>query len=246
MDQVTADKLQLILLTGCIEPGGMQFTSLQNPVLRKAQYVAAIHYYLQQTTCHVLFVENSGQDISPEFKDSPQRHRLEFLTFHGNDFDKSLGKGYGEMLILEYALKHSAFMAQSIFICKITGRYKMLNIRKLLDFYMEGKSQLMVLLGQELNYSDSRLFFANYNFYKHIFIKYKDVVDDSKGRYFEHALCKAVLEAVNAGFSYLPFKYKLRISGQSGTDSVFYKDSLLSWYPWNVLHMLRFKLNKLW
>jgi hypothetical protein len=246
MDQIKPENLELILLTGCIDTMGMHFTSLQNMEVRKAQYVEAINFYLQHTSSHILFVENSGNDISAYFRDNPNRERLEFLTFQGNNFNKALGKGYGEMVILEHALKHSLFIKRCASICKITGRYKILNIKPLLEFYAQEQPELMVLLAQRLNYSDSRLFFATPSFYKEVLLKYKERVDDSKGEYFEHALCKAVLEAINSGYSYLPFKYKLRISGQSGTDSIFYKDSWLSWYPWNLLHILKFKLNKFW
>jgi len=244
MDQVKSKKLKVILLTGCIQPAGMQYTSLQDASLRKLQYVAAINFYLTNTDCHIVFVENSGFDISPDFAHAAERERLEILTFKGNDFNMDLGKGYGEMLILNYAIKHARFLAESIFICKITGRYKILNIKKLLDFYLEEKPDLMVLLTQRLNYSDSRLFFATASFFKEILFKYKPVVDDSKGIYFEHALSKAVLEAINAGYTYLPFKYKVRLSGQSGTDGSFYQDGFLSWYPRNLLHMLKFRLGK--
>jgi hypothetical protein len=243
MDEVKNSAIKLILLTGCIDPGGMHFTSLQNMEVRKLQYISAIQYYLEHTDCHVLFVENSGNDISACFKDDPRLNRLEFLTFKGNDFNKALGKGYGEMLILEYATKHSMFIKNSAFMCKITGRYKIRNIRELLDFYIQEEQALMVQLSQQLNYSDSRIFFANRSFFEHVLLKYRDRVDDSQGYYFEHALSKAVLEAVTLGYSYLPFKYKVRISGQSGTDGLFYKDSFFSWYLWNLLYKLRFKLN---
>ncbi len=171
---------------------------------------------------------------------------MEFLTFKGNNFDKALGKGYGEMMILEHASKHSSFFKQSDFICKITGRYKIRNIKQLLDFYIQEKPEIMVMLGQQLNYSDSRLFFGTPSFFTEVLLKYSDQVDDSKKFYFEHALCKAVLEAVGSGYSYLPFKYKIRISGQSGTDGLFYPDGFFSWYKWNLLHILRFKLNRYW
>lgn len=245
MEQVNTDNIQLILLTGCIDPGGMTFTKLQNPDARKAQYVEAINYYLDATSCYILFVENSGNDISMEFSNRPDRHRLEILTFSGNDYEKSLGKGFGEMLIIQYALNNSLFIKRSTFICKITGRYKVLNIHTLLNFYMLSGSKLMVWLSKELDYSDSRIFFAPAAFYNEIFVKYAGTVDDSKDVHFENALCKAVLEAIQAGYSYLPFRNKFRISGQSGTDSTFLKDSLFSWYPRNLLQMLKYRLMEL-
>ena len=48
----------ILLLTGCINPAGMSYTTLINPEERKKQYVDAIHFYLSKTNYPIVFSEN--------------------------------------------------------------------------------------------------------------------------------------------------------------------------------------------
>ena len=81
----------ILLLTACINPDGMPFTCLADVGVRKKQYIEALNFYLKNTTRKIVFVENSGTDISSSFKDF--QHRIEFLCFDGNlCFDKRKGK----------------------------------------------------------------------------------------------------------------------------------------------------------
>ena len=72
----------ILLLTACINPDGMPFTCLADVGVRKKQYIEALNFYLKNTTRKIVFVENSGTDISSSFKDF--QHRIEFLCFDGN------------------------------------------------------------------------------------------------------------------------------------------------------------------
>ena len=219
----------IILLTGCINPDGMAYTKLQNPIIRKEQYLEAIRFYLKKTSNKILFIENSNTDISSEFKVEVDKSRLEFIVFAGNDYDKTLGKGYGEMLILKHAFKHSKFISESSTICKITGRYKVLNIEQLLFHYNKCECDLMVDLLNQMKYSDSRIFIAKKLFFEDYLFKLDDIVNDSKGFYFEHALKNAVLLSLINNLNYLPFKYLPRIVGSSGTDDMNYNHSFWKW-----------------
>lgn len=60
----------ILLLTACINPDGMPFTCLADVGVRKKQYIEALNFYLKNTTRKIVFVENSGTDISSSFKDS--------------------------------------------------------------------------------------------------------------------------------------------------------------------------------
>lgn len=233
------DKL-VILLTGCINPNGMSFTELQNPDIRKAQYIEAIKFYLKNTDNAIVFVENSGNDISSEFL--YQDDRLEIITFSGNDYDKALGKGYGEMLILKYAFENSHFIKRSSAICKITGRYKVLNVKHILQSYLESDCDVMVDLTRRMKYADSRIFIADKHFFLDFLFKNIDLINDSTGFYFEHALNYAVLHSIMNNYSYLPLKYKARIVGQSGSNDYYYVHSFFSWLPDNIRKMIGFKL----
>lgn len=118
----------VLLLTATIDPGGMTFTALQDAEIRKRQYLDAIAYYLDNTSYKIVFCENTGNDISQEITPS---QRIEYLTFNGNNYDKSIGKSLGEALILQHAIRHSKFISNSDYIIKITGRVKITNLDKI-------------------------------------------------------------------------------------------------------------------
>ncbi|TCD03309.1 hypothetical protein [Pedobacter psychroterrae] len=230
----------VILLTGCINPKGMTFTALQNPDFRRAQYIDAINFYLKVTDNVIIFVENSGVDISAEFEG--HKDRLEVLTFLGNDYPKELGKGYGEMLIIEYAFEHSSLVNLSSSVCKITGRYKILNINSILRSYSGHRCDVMVDLTHKMTYADSRIFLAEKSFFNDYLFKRAGLINDTSGVHFEHILNRSVFQAIVDNYAYLPLKYRPRIMGQSGTDKVIYDHSFFPWFRKNLRKMIRFKL----
>jgi len=244
MGEISTTIIQsVILLTGCINPEGMTFTKLQNPETRRLQYIETINFYLEKTKNLVVFVENSGIDISAAFQNSAHRARLEIFSFFGNNFDKCLGKGHGEMLILKHAFKHSKFIERNNSVCKITGRYKALNINPILRTYEKYRCNVMVDLPCQLKYSDSRIFIADKAFFTDFLFSTLDLINDSQGYYLEHALNRAVLFSIMEGkYSYLPFKYKPRLKGQSGTDNLNYDYSFSYWFPLNIKQIIRFKV----
>jgi len=119
----------ILLLSACINPNGMSYTEIQNPKERESHYLNALSYYLKKTKYKIVFVNNSGEDIS--YKVDNRDNRIEFLSFYGNDYDKSYGKGYGEFLILQYAFKNSVFISKCNYVIKITGRLIVKNITEI-------------------------------------------------------------------------------------------------------------------
>jgi hypothetical protein len=207
----------------------MQQTVLQDAQARKDQYLDAIRFYLNKTKIPVLFVENSGNDISAFFREEISSGRLEVITFHGNKFDRSLGKGYGEMLIIEHATSSELFK-KADFVFKITGRYKVLNINTFIQYYSQNESiDIMVNFRKDLSFADSRFFGAKRPFYSDFLVRYKDQVNDSKSDFFEHALSKAALESIILGYKYSGLGYYPRFSGIRGTDNSRINDSLFYW-----------------
>jgi hypothetical protein len=225
----------LLLLTGCINPNNMSFTVLQDIDIRKNQYIAAIRFYLNSSKCRILFVENSGNDISNYFQNEIFSKRLEILVFNGNDYDTKLGKGYGEMLIINYAFDKSEFIKSSDFIFKITGRYKIINHESFEKYYETKKPDLMINLNSNILLADSRFFGATPYFYTRILLDFKSIVNDTNGIYFEHALSKSVQRALLEGQNYSSLHYLPRYSGITGTDGRVYNDSFLYWFRRSIL-----------
>ena len=213
----------ILLLTGCINPAGMSYTTLINPEERKKQYVDAIHFYLSKTNYPIVFSENSGIDISYCFHDDIKSGRLEVLCFHGNQ-DKTRGKGYGECEIIQYALDNSQIIRKrkDQRIAKITGRLIIKNIKRIICLHslLFPKQTTICAINSGLTFPDRRFILAPKQFYL-TFLNYKDNINDSKGYYFEHALCDTIKQETK--YSFTPFLIMPQIEGISGSTGEVYK-----------------------
>lgn len=219
----------ILLLTGCINPDGMSYTSLSDPKERKLQYTNAIKFYLTKTSYPIVFSENSGTDISYLFEDCIKSGRMEYLSFSGNRH-KERGKGYGECEIIEHALKNSRLIHQSKsqYIVKITGRLIIRNIHQIIRWHrcLFSNSRVFCSINSNLSFPDSRLIVAPVDFYQ-TFLKSKDYINDSNCYYFEHALCDTIKNVKT--YPYSPFFIMPRIEGQSGSTGVTYTNESKSW-----------------
>ena len=234
----------VILLTACVNPDGMAYTALQDKTVRLKQYREALDWYLAHVKNKIVFVENTGYDISPLYENYIAAGQLEVLTFHGNDFDKSKGKGYGEALIVEYALNHSEFLKQNDNIIKITGRLICGNVQKMLRHY-EDKGTLYGLRMQDDEGKDeinSQVIVAPYIYWKDFFISDKEKINDSRHYWFEHLLYDAKNKWVNDGYRFKEMWMPLKLQGLSGstgnTVSAPALNNPLSFYLHYILHRL--------
>lgn len=128
-----------LLLTATVDPQGMQGANF-NPADRAAMYVDALNFYVSvferepsESRC-IVFGENSGypaDKILSQVKKVPNV-KIEYLNLGTAGFDQSKGKGYNETILLRMAVERSEAIAAAGGFFKITGRLKVLNIRKLL------------------------------------------------------------------------------------------------------------------
>lgn len=222
---------KVILLTACINPNGMAFTALQDCEERKRQYKDALSFYLRKTRAKIVFVDNSGYDIGEligEYNNYISEKRLEMFSFFGNDYDKNLGKGYGEALIIEYALNQSLLLKNADIIIKITGRLICSNINLIMRFCMIKQKVTANLVYDQWNNLEclSHIFAAPYNFYTEYFLVDKNKLNDSKNYWFEHLLLYSVKKWKSDGMKYGEFPLPPIIKGQRGSVGVNYKTSL--------------------
>lgn len=233
---------KVLLLTGCINPNGMSHTVLQDPEIRKQQYISAIRYYLENTKIPIVFVENTNTDISGEFSTAEYSKRIEFITFSGNDFDKSKGKGYGEALMIEYALKNSKFLKRGSFVVKITGRLIIENFKELIHAMKSSECVYASIVRGKYGMERKSIFFgAPVKFIEEYFLSDKDIINDNDGVYFENHLFNKSLEWMKDGGEVKEFKQPILVNGISGSTGNNYS---ISRYP-RVKAWLRYYLHKL-
>lgn len=212
----------VILLTACVNPNGMAFTKLQDSTEREAQYRRALEWYLENTDFRIVFVENTDTDFSSDFSGYIESGRLEYITFDGNNYDRKLGKGYGEAKLIERAFQDSAFIRDSEYIIKITGRLILENVnaiaKKSKPGYVYTNTELVDGKIRSLSY----VFSSPKTFLPEYFLPHIGKLNDSEGYYFEHLLYEAIVEWRKDGKNSSEFPLPLKITGQSGTSGTAY------------------------
>ena len=178
----------VLLLTACVKPGRMINTVLTDPSIRREQYIEALRFYLRETNYSIVFIENTEEDFSNLFRIYIESGRLEYITFQGNNhLYQHRGKGYGEAVILEYAIQHSRFLQECEYIVKITGRLKLLNVKQILWLhrYVIPKCDIQCSMDVNSRFSDSRLVILNIQFLRYFLINKNSINDDFECVLFE-------------------------------------------------------------
>ena len=127
-----------------------------------------------------MFVENTNGDIISEYIDYIHSGCLEMLSFDGNSYDKSKGKGYGEALIIKYAIENSAFLSKALMVAKITGRHKYKNISRLMKA-CNANNTVYTVSSYEEAWVDSKLIITPPKFLKDYFLPYMEKLNDTDG-----------------------------------------------------------------
>lgn len=99
------------------------------------------------------------------------------LQFDGGNFPAYLGKGYGELQIIKYAVEHSELLEKCDFIVKITGRYLVENIDTFLkELQTEDRTLVVADYDKQGHYTYGGLFIARPVFFISIFSLYKNLL----------------------------------------------------------------------
>ncbi len=147
---------------------------------RENDYAEALKYYLSipdQYVDRIIFAENSNSDLSNLKKvvnDTSHNKTVEFLEYkNGNNFPPQYGRGYGELKLIDYAVDNSKILTEDDFIWKVTGRYKLLNIIKLIKTQPKRFSIYCDLRKYRINAADTRAYaFTLQGYRRYLYNKY--------------------------------------------------------------------------
>ena len=124
-----------LVMTATIDPRGMTGLSVNDIAERAGQYRSTLEYYLGSGIFRqIVFVENSGYDLS-QFRALASANpsvTVEITSCDKNDYPRQHGKSCTEMLILDHVVDHSALVKEAGKFIKVTGRFPILNVDKLL------------------------------------------------------------------------------------------------------------------
>ncbi len=232
----------ILLLTACINPIGISDLKIVDPEERLMHYKSALDFYLKKSNFNIVFVENTNTNLNKVFKEFLAYERIEFLSFDGDQYDKSKGKGFGEGLILKYAFENSSFIKNSDYIVKITGRLIIRNILYLLRGTCE--NDVFIDSNGHFDYIQSQFFCGDKMFYEKYLIPELENIDDSHNIYFEHILAKSVKQWRNSGFEYGPFCQPIYIEGSSASMGTVYRKPSFRQYIVVFLRYVIYKISK--
>lgn len=214
----------ILFLTACVNPNGMAYTKLNNPEVRLKQYKDALDWYLENTDYNILLVENSGYDFSADYKEFIDRKRLEFLSYNGNDYDRKLGKGYGEAQIMNYGFSNSTIISSGeARVVKVTGRFICRNIKSICEEHNKPNVVYANISKDDWggNLATSSCVIAPKSFWTEYFLPYRETLNDSKRHHFEHLLYEAIEKWRSDGHKHKEFWTIPQMEGTSGTSGIY-------------------------
>lgn len=235
-----------ILLTATIDPKGVVFMKRSNPLVREKDHINALTKWMR-LPFPVVFCENSGYELGKirNIVEERAKNDIEILQFYGQDFPRELGKGYGELNTIKYAINHSQVIKKSDYVIKINGRYFIKNIEKIVNILSSSKDiYVMADLNKNLTWAESRVFAFEPSFILNYLSEFQDLLDDSKGLCFERALGRATLRAMADGQKWAPLPCNPSIIGYSGTSDTKDERSTLRLVIGGVIHSVKNYLNR--
>lgn len=231
----------LILLTSCISPDPNQrFSVVNDPDKRLREYLDALSFYLSKTNERILFIDNSGYDISsiPYLKSHILSGRLEALYYIPDENTRLKGKGFGEQDIIRYARDNSVFWKDANYIIKITGRLKILNIghciRKTKKQIQYKREALIANKNWKANWIYSMCFIASKRFFDNTFFSNMRKCNEGYETLyaFEEALADTIID--NENIIYKNVLFPFMVSGIRGM----YNDPYLTHTPREIIKCL--------
>lgn len=213
------NKKIVVLLTASIMVNNVPFVTRKDTKLRAKDYEDSLKKWAN-IDVPIIFCENTGTSLEFLYKvqSNYNMNNLEFISFNGNQEAKSRGKGYGELKIIDYAIKNSKFIFDDSFVIKVTGRFYLKNIDNYIKWlYKIDEPFVNVNFIKNMKLAESRVFGFQVDFFKRYLYKYQHRINDFENYFFEHALRDATLEAILDGNLRLPLPIFPVLVGYSGT-----------------------------
>ena len=183
MGKINSNK-KAILITGTIVPNSV-FVAHTNIEQRKQEYIEGLLFYKAQfPNDDIFFLENSTHDFTTDsqFSDLFKKHHITLIKFPVSPKSQE-GKGYQEFEMLDASIERLK-NSYNYFI-KVTGRYKVLNIKHLIQtknikFIADSHKKHQV--------TQTNVFCVKGSFYNKHFKNLYVKSNDSEGVFIEHVI----------------------------------------------------------
>ena len=220
----------LLVMTATIAPAPAQ-VKRSSPQVRLEDYKRALRFWLSYphpAAARILFVENSGADLS-ELRaiaqtENPLNREVEFLSLPVHEIPAGANYGYAEMQSLDEGLALSKLRRATTHMIKTTGRLTFPALDKALDrIAIAGSVPLELMidcrrLGLFRRGYDARvqLFACSHSFYDRVLRQSNREMNSTDVRLLEHLIYRKVIPFKGRPGYYLRFPCNIDPLGHFG------------------------------
>jgi hypothetical protein len=207
----------VLALTATIDPGRTPYVTVRDPAVRLEEYQVALRRWLRlrDRFSAILWVENSGHRAVDRIEEEFSKD-VTVVRAPEDPGTAQRGKGLGEVGLL-WELYRCGLIPSDGYLVKCTGRLFVRRSGALLRA-LDGAPDLVVRLRRDFAYADARFFALRTSRLERVLRTCSAEIDDTRGRYFEHALARATLTEVVEGARLVSWPEPLLFAGRSGSS----------------------------
>lgn len=212
-----------ILITASISPRNVPQVAQHDQDEREMLYSKALEIY-KNLGIPIIFCENSGTYSQRIIELMRGVEKFEYLCYDSMDSYK--GKGHGEKEILDFVYANSVLLKETVWVIKISGRYKIRNIASIIRDINNLNSDVVANLGRNLSWADTRIMIFKKSFYSDYFKPFLEKYLDEKNKiYFERVYARSIHGLLADGGVFQPwniYPYYFGVNGANGRPIKFY------------------------
>lgn len=220
-----------IILTCTVNPIQMPNLVRSNPEIRFQDYKKSFNFWVNNAFVNkIILLENSNFDLSyfNEVAEDIKNKEIEIISSNSNnEYDKSLGKGYGQYLCLKEIFDQSQIAKTTKYFIDITGRHCVKNFKAIIKDIIKNESDIYVNITDNLKFADANIYGGTKNFFINYLLPETKKTNDSQNKIFENCVASATLKAISDGMNLSKTPIYADIEGFIGTNGKKYKQSII-------------------
>ena len=220
-----------IILTCTVNPIQMPNLVRSNPEIRFQDYKKSFNFWVNNAFVNkIILLENSNFDLSyfNEVAADIKNKEIEIISSNSNnEYDKSLGKGYGQYLCLKEIFYQSQIAKTTKYFIDVTGRHCVKNFKAIIEDIIKNESDIYVNITDNLKFADANIYGGTKNFFINYLLPETKKTNDSQNKIFENCVASATLKAISDGMNLSKTPIYADIDGFIGTNGKKYKQSII-------------------
>ena len=220
-----------IILTCTVNPIQMPNLVRSNPEIRFQDYKKSFNFWVNNAFVNkIILLENSNFDLSyfNEVAEDIKNKEIEIISSNSNnEYDKSLGKGYGQYLCLKEIFDQSQIAKTTKYFIDVTGRHCVKNFKAIIEDIIKNESDIYVNITDNLKFADANIYGGTKNFFINYLLPETKKTNDSQNKIFENCVASATLKAISDGMNLSKTPIYADIEGFIGTNGKKYKQNII-------------------